>query len=96
MVKILLTKKMCTTNPTCSPEEEKEYFYSLDDLLIELKGETVIAGDLNGLVGNESQGLKCHGGHGFGNRNVEGRLSVRLKRKTCVSSIPNFAIQRIT
>ena len=58
----------------CAEEEKDEFYGQMDNLLRQTSREKVIiAGDLNGHVGTDGEGLSCHGGKGVGQPNEEGR-----------------------
>ena len=60
------------------PREEKEELYiSLGKVLLSVdqRERLLVCGDMNGHVGMEADGFEgIHGGHGFGNRNVEAEM----------------------
>ena len=71
--KLLPVKIVCAYVPPMGcPEQDKEAFCQLDDLLIERRARLSSPGFfLNGHVGNESQDLKSPREHGFGERDTE-------------------------
>ena len=64
------------------PHQEKSHLYEhLEQIMtnIKLEEEILIGADLNGHVGRDRSGLEQeHGGHVFGDRNEEGKMSLDL------------------
>ncbi|VDP06093.1 unnamed protein product [Heligmosomoides polygyrus] len=58
----------------CSNQAKYEFWHLLDEKTAEvpLKDVIIVAGDLNGHVGATNDGHSCHGGFGYGSRNVDG------------------------
>ena len=58
----------------CDDQEKDAFWETLSDKLDNTPelGELFILGDFNAHVGRESNGYKCHGNHGYGDRNEEG------------------------
>ena len=89
-VKLVMDEELVVIISACGPqtgceEGEKERFMEEPD---ELVGKTeegellVVCGDLNGHVGKETEGLEeVHGGHGYGNRNREGRSILEMAQR---------------
>uniref|UniRef100_A0A914US57 Reverse transcriptase domain-containing protein n=1 Tax=Plectus sambesii TaxID=2011161 RepID=A0A914US57_9BILA len=58
----------------CNDREKDEFWELITDRLdntLDL-GDVYICGDLNGHVGQDSNGFTCHGNHGYSDRNEEG------------------------
>ena len=61
--------------------EKEEFYYDMTRLLSGVRGEEKLfcGGDLNGHVGQDSDGFEgVHGGNGYGKRNVEGEMVLEL------------------
>uniref|UniRef100_A0A914W105 Endonuclease/exonuclease/phosphatase domain-containing protein n=1 Tax=Plectus sambesii TaxID=2011161 RepID=A0A914W105_9BILA len=58
----------------CTNAQKEEFWTLLDDKTAEVPPEdiVIVAGDLNGHVGSDSDGYRCHGGRGYGTRNADG------------------------
>ena len=58
----------------CAEQSKDEFWTLLEEKTAEVPSEDVIivAGDLNGHVGATKDGYSCHGGFGYGTRNVDG------------------------
>ncbi|VDP09412.1 unnamed protein product [Heligmosomoides polygyrus] len=58
----------------CSEQTKDEFWSLLDEKTAEVpsKDMVVVAGDLNGHVGETKDGYSCHGGFGYGSRNGDG------------------------
>ena len=62
-------------------EAEKDAFWRLLDAetcKVPLKDYLVISGDLNGHVGKDADGSRCHGGKGYGQRNEDGERIIEF------------------
>ncbi|VDP05365.1 unnamed protein product [Heligmosomoides polygyrus] len=58
----------------CSDQAKEEFWNLLDEKTAEVppKDVIIVAGDLNGHVGDAKDRYSCHGGFGYGSRNVDG------------------------
>ena len=68
----------------CEEEGKEKFMEELDQLVGKTEeGELLtVCGDLNGHVGKESEGFEeVHGGHGYGNRNREGRSILEMTQR---------------
>ena len=78
-VKLVMGEELAVVISAYGPQTgceggEKERFMDELDQLVGKTELLIVCGDLNGHVGKESEGFKeVHGGHGYGNRNREGR-----------------------
>ena len=55
----------------CSEAEKVEFYSLLSNEFDTQPGRKILLGDFNGHVGKKAD-MKCHGGHGFGDRNEDG------------------------
>ena len=79
--KVIQVFSVYAPQPGRSMEEKIEFYDQLTDE-VRRKEDCIMLGDFNGHVGEEARGYEgVHGGCGFGERNGEGEMFIRLCRQ---------------
>lgn len=82
----------------CTDQDKDEFWTLLDEKTSETSAEDVlvIAGDLNGHVGQTSNGNNCHGGHGFGACNIDGERILEFANTHDLAITNTFFSKRVS